>query len=138
MKIKWFLLSLMLVAFVSCNMKQDIASDIGLNCIVGKTIKTRLNLNLYEIDPQLSGYKDRNDLGGDITGFPIVGVIPPGHPVYIERVVRLFGPNLSADYLEGCLEYKNKRYSFNYYLGLSGKSREIYNSNINRHFIIPK
>ena len=135
---KCALVLLMSVIVVSCNMKRDIARGVGLDGLVGKAIKTKVSLDLYEIDSQIYGYKDRYNLGINLESFPIACKLPPGYPVYIERVVRLFGPNLSSDYLEGCLEYKNKQYPFTFNVGFSGDSKESYTEEVNRYFIIPK
>jgi len=102
---------LLFVSFLLCACSHvDISHQSDFRNIVGHYITTKTPQNLYQIDYQLNGYKDRYDLGDDQKGNTLVGVVPPGSSVFIERAVADMGINSVNQYFEGTLEFDGKRY----------------------------
>ena len=103
----------------SCVTKIDISKEALFKNVVGRPIRTKTPLNLYEIDFQLNGYKDRYQLGGQISAQPLVGIIPTGSSVFFDRAIRRTDMGVSSLYLEGCIPFQTKTYPIACFLGMS-------------------
>jgi hypothetical protein len=115
----------------------DVSKDPRFQNIVKRSITTKRPLRLYDINPSLDSYRDRYQLGGNIMGEPLVGIVPTGRSVYFERVIRRNGVNVSSEYLEGTVEYKNKMYPIAVFLGLSEGNCKDFWTSLHYNYNIP-
>ena len=124
--------------FASCVTKLNISNENGLKKMIGHSVNTRIPLKLYELNYQISGYKNRYELGGNVLGQPLVGVVPAGHSVFFEKAICRNGPAASTEHLEGNLEFRGKNYPIAYFLGLRNQDSSRIWKGLNYDFVIPK
>jgi len=119
----------------SCAIKNDISRDGRFKTLVGHPIKTKAPLKLYQINYQLNGYSDRYELGGEVLGQPLVGIVPVGHSVLFERAIRRSSPDVSVERLEGVILFQGKSYPISYDLGLSDQDSSNFWKGLHYDFI---
>ena len=71
---KTYMFALLVTLFLASCGNMDISNETKFKNLVGHSIVLRRPQNLYEIDYQLNGYRDRYELGGYGTE-PLVGVV---------------------------------------------------------------
>ena len=105
----------------ACATTKDISGDSRFVYLIGHPVKTRVPLKLYQINYQLNSYSDRYELGGEVGGLPLVGIVPAGHSVLFDKAIRRNGSDASFERLEGRIKLHGASYPISYDLGLSGR-----------------
>jgi len=123
---------------VGCSTKIDISSNARFKNLIGHSLNTRVPLKLYEIDYQLSGSKNRYELGGNVLGRPLVGILPKGNSVLFERAVCRNGWSASTEHLEGAIKFRGETYPITYFLGLRGQDSYSFWKGLDYDFVIPE
>ncbi len=131
-----FLLFLPLLLF-SCALKTDVTKTSRYRAAVGHTLVTKVPLKLYDIDYQLNGYRDRYDIGDQVLGQPLIGIVPAGHPLLFQRIIWFSSLDTSKQSLEGIIDFRGKTYPIAYDLSDSENDESNMWKSLHHDFVIP-
>jgi len=104
---------------------------------VGHALVTRVPLRLYEIDYQLNSYRDRYDIGDQVLGQPLVGIVPAGHPVLFQRIISFNGIDEKKLSLEGIIDFRGKTYPIAYSMSAGEDDVGDVWKSLHYNFVIP-
>lgn len=122
----------------SCTMMTNITKGSKYGAIVGRPLVIKNPMKLYEIDFQLNGYKDRHDIGSDVGGQPLVGLVQPGETLIFDRIVRFSTVDAQHLSAEGTIRFNGKSYPIAFHL-IDGDSAEKDNwKTLEYYFVNPR
>jgi len=134
MKILISFLLLISLFLIPCFGQPKVSREVTVKDIIGYPVRLKRPLRLYEINYQLSGYKNRYLFGANIHDQPLVAIIPAGHIVCFDKIVERSGLNAAGEGLEGSIKFNGKIYPIYFSLGL-GDSPENIRKSINFNFL---
>ena len=107
------LLLLMPLFLAACT--HDVSRHSPFAALLGHPVTTRVPLQLAEPNIELAR-ENKCYLAGSISGYPLVGTIPAGHPVLFQKDKCYNGLDSSEEYLTGTVEFRGKTYPFAYFI----------------------
>ncbi len=120
LSIKIILLILSVIAVTGCTSNRNITMESRFKNVIRQPIHSKIPLRIYENHTQLATVSDRCELSEINCGEDhLIGFLPAGHAVEFTKAFRRNGIGGSWEYLEGTLNFKDKRYPIAYYLGIS-------------------
>lgn len=121
----------------SCTIATVKTEDLRFKNVLGYTIHTKRSLNLYEIEPQLTGDAEHHLITAGSYPFKVLAVLPSGHLVSFTKLRKTPMSGGAAEYLLGTTEFRGKTYPVCYGLGFSGDESNAGWRMIYRSFTIP-